>query len=42
MARNDFVIPSHTFFGHLVANSCLSRTYNIQVKIAIVWEVENR
>ncbi len=39
MARNDFVISSHTLFGHPVAISCLSRTYNVQVKIAAAWKI---
>ncbi|WP_322555639.1 hypothetical protein [Sporosarcina beigongshangi] len=42
MARNDFVIPSHILFGHLIANNCLSRTYNVQVKNAVAWEEGNR
>ncbi len=39
MARNDFVISSHTLFGHPVAISCLSRTYNVQVKNAVALEI---
>jgi len=42
VARNDFVISSHTFFGHLVVNIRLSRSYNVQVKNAVAWEEENR
>ena len=36
MARSDSVTSSHTFFSNPVVNSCLSRTYTIQVKNAVV------
>ena len=42
MARSDFVISSHTFFGNPVVNNCLSRTYNIQVKNAVILKETNR
>ncbi|WP_255485406.1 hypothetical protein [Sporosarcina sp. BP05] len=42
MSRNDFVIPRHTLLGHPVANSCLSRTYNVQVKNAAALKEKNR
>ena len=42
MARNDFVISSHVFFGHLVMNSCLSRTYNDQLKNTVALKEMNR
>ena len=38
MARRDFVTSSHTLFSNTIANSCLSRTYNVQVKNAVVWK----
>jgi len=40
VARNDFVIPSHTLFGHLIVNKYLSQTYTIQVKNAVALEVK--
>ncbi len=40
MAGNDFVIPSHIFFGHPVATICPPRTYNVQVKNATTLEDE--
>jgi hypothetical protein len=42
VARNDSVTSSHTFFSNPVANSCLSRFYNVQVKNAVVLEEKNR
>ncbi len=39
MARSDFVTSSHTFFSNLVPNSCLSRTYKVQVKIEVAWKL---
>ncbi|MEK4712336.1 hypothetical protein MKX62_05720 [Sporosarcina sp. FSL K6-5500] len=38
MARNDYVIPSHTCFDHPVANSCLSHSYNVQVKNTAIFQ----
>jgi hypothetical protein len=42
MSRSDFVTSRHTFFSNPVANSCLPRTYNVQVKNAVVLEEMNR
>ena len=42
VARSDSVTSSHTLFSNTVANSCLSRPYNIQVKNAVVLEEKNR
>ena len=35
-------LASHTFFGNPVMNSCLSRSYNIQVKNAVALKEKNR
>ena len=42
VARSDSVTSSHTIFSNTVANSCLSRSYTIQVKNAVVLEEKNR
>ena len=42
VARSDSVTSSHTFFSNPVVNSCLSRSYNVQVKNAVVLEEKNR
>jgi len=42
VARSDSVTSSHTLFSNTVANSCLSRSYNVQVKNAVVLEEKNR
>ncbi len=39
MARSDFFTSSHTLFGNPIANSRLSRTYKVQVKIAVAWKI---
>jgi len=36
--RSDSITSKHTLFSNTVANSCLSRTYTIQVKNAVVLE----
>ncbi|XKI11154.1 hypothetical protein GGGNBK_05875 [Sporosarcina sp. ANT_H38] len=36
VARSDGVTSSHTFFDNPVANNCLSRSYNVQVKILLL------
>jgi len=42
VARSDSVTSSHTFFSNPVVNSCLSRSYTIQVKNAVVLEEKSR
>ncbi len=39
MTRSDEFTSSHTLFDNPVPISCLSRTYNVQVKIAVAWEI---
>jgi hypothetical protein len=38
VARSDSVTSSHTLFSNTVVNSCMSRTYNAQVKNAVMFE----
>ena len=42
LARSYSVTSSQTFFSNPVVNSCLSRSYNFQVKNAVVLEEMNR
>jgi len=42
VARSDGVTSSHTFFSSPVVNSCLTRSYNVQVKNAVALVEKNR
>ena len=42
IARNDSVTSRHTLFGYPVMFISLSRSYNIQVKNAVVLKEKNR
>ena len=42
VSRSDSVTSRHSFFSHPVANSCLSLTYNAQVKNAVALEEKSR
>ena len=42
MAKSDSVTSSHTLFSNTVANSCLSRSFNVQVEKAVILEEKNR
>ena len=42
MARSNSVTSSQTIFSNTIANSCLSRSYNVQVKNADALEEKNR
>ena len=42
VARSDSVTSSHTIFSNTVANSCLSRSYIIQVKNAFALKEKNK
>ncbi|WP_255550406.1 hypothetical protein [Sporosarcina sp. E16_3] len=42
MARSDSVTSSHTIFSNPVVNNCLSRSYNVLVKNAVVFEEKIR